>query len=189
MATGSPLSSTPAFQLTDPEFQTNLRWRLGLPLSNVHPYCSAHCLHATTTGTKCGASLDPTGTLAVTCSKGGGREAMHSMVITALLSASRAAKLKPTREVVVPALTRVVAPRTKARYLRHNEPLPVIEHLEDSVLDIHAWGPNAPNYLIVSQCVIRTPHRALPLTVAYGMALQHCLEALIPHFAGYLAYN
>ncbi len=70
------------------------------------------------------------------------------MVMTALLSAFRDARLKPTREVVVPALTRVVAPRTKARYLRHDEPLPVLEHLEDSVLDIHAWGPNAPNYLI-----------------------------------------
>ncbi len=73
---------------------------------------------------------------------------MHTMIITALLAAFRDAKLKPTREVVIPALMRVVAPHTKARYLCAGKALPDLAHLEDSIVDIHAWGPNAPSSYI-----------------------------------------
>ena len=114
--------------LSDPEFKTGLRLRLGLAVCPAGAPCQ-HTSRQNTASRPCGAGLDAAGTHAQDCKVGGEVNVLHDAGCKILLHATRAAGFAALAEQVGPEL----------RSPQRKEPR----------LDLEAWGqPSLPRLLV-----------------------------------------
>ena len=119
------IPTTESTRLTDAEFLSAMRWRLGLKQA-TH---AARCIHFSCNLQKlCGSLLDPFLDHAVICKKGGGVYRLHNCLAQIIREFAKEAGCEAQCETTVPSLLKGT---------------PGTEEAQEARLDVHIWAGGA----------------------------------------------